>query len=144
MNKEDKNGLHPIASIKSWLENLNKAASIPGLEQFEEPARYPVWRQEFDDELNATTTNTHKACIWAREGHEEMAYDYLFNALHSEDLSEEAYDQIYLLALERSAQNYEDRAKESTGDFQKFCLDHAESMREKAEVYRRLQSRRRK
>ena len=121
----------------AWLENPGRMSRVSGLELLEEPSRYPVWTPEFDAELEAATRNTQKACIWAREGAEEMACDYLRKAEYTEDLPEEAYDQIYLLALERSAQKSEALAKESPGFSQSF-LGKAELLREGAEVYRRM------
>lgn len=140
MNKENKNGLHPIASIRSWLDHPG-GWRASGLEHLEEPSRYSgfMWTREFDAELRAATTNTQRACICAREGFEEMAaFDYLPRARHTEGLGQEAYDQIYLLALERSAQKAEALAKESAGFSQKSFLGAAERMRKKAEVYRRM------
>jgi len=124
MSKESKKMLYPIA-----LEYLKDTSRYPGF----------VWTREFDAELRAATTNTQKACICAREGFEEMAgFNYLPRARHTEGLGQEAYDQIYLVAVERHAQKAEALAKKSTGFSQESFLGEAERMREKAEVYRRM------
>ncbi|KKT38607.1 MAG: hypothetical protein UW22_C0009G0013 [Candidatus Gottesmanbacteria bacterium GW2011_GWB1_44_11c] len=123
------------------MDNLGSMAQVSSLEHLEDESRYPgfAWTEGFDEELKAAATNTQKACICAREGCEEMVqFDYLPKAKSAEGLGQEAYGQIYLLALERHAQKIEELAQESTGFIQKSFFGEAERMREKIEVYQRI------
>lgn len=120
MNKKESNqGFHPIISIKSWLENLSRAVRTSGLEQLEEPSRYPVWTPEFDAELKAAITKLQKACIYAREGAEEMV------AIYQNTFDPKTYGEIYHVALQRHDERARDR-----GDIQKSFFAEAERRRD--------------
>ena len=120
MNKENKKGFHPIASIRSWLEkpawleNPGRMPRVSGLELLEEPSRYPVfgWTDEFDAEfdaeLRAAKTKLQKACICAREGAEEMVAKYRFT------FDPRTYDEIYHVALQRHDQKDEAKRTRKT------------------------------
>jgi hypothetical protein len=103
MNKENRE-FHPIGSIKSWMDSIRRRVGLTsGLEYLEEPSRYPVFggMEEFDAELRIATTKLQKACIYAREGEEEMVAGYQLT------FDPRTYDEIYRVALLRHAQKAE-------------------------------------